>query len=384
MRPEAFAPWLPAPPASAAAAEALALELFVGGYEPAELPMTMQRRLAAGLSGVVLFARNLVKEQGSILIDPLTTQTRAVQAAASQHPMCGGLPAICAVDQEGGRVARLRAPFTVLPPMRALAARGDLALTEAVGELVGAECLSAGFNLDFAPVLDIDTNPANPIIGDRAFGSQAAEVIAHAGAFARGLQRSGVAACGKHFPGHGDTAVDSHLALPVIDADVSALEQQELLPFAALAPELPMIMTAHILFRALDAELPATLSPRIIQSLLRGRCGFGGVIVSDDLEMRGVADAFTVEQCVRLGLAAGVDLFLICRDEARLDRAAAEAARILRDQGPGAARARAAIARVRRLRCGLRRPTPDTARLQALWQDASTRALRNQFVLGNV
>ncbi len=374
----------PPVPSDAAGAERLALELLVGGYEGQTLPDSMARRLERGLTGVVLFARNFSKNDVGIDTEALLSHTAAIHAAAARQASTGGLPAVCAVDQEGGKVARLRAPFTHLPPMRSLAGRDDPSLTERVGWQTGRECLAAGFNVDFAPVLDIDTNPDNPIIADRAFGDTAEAVIRHAGAFLRGLQRAGVVGCGKHFPGHGDTQVDSHLALPVLDFDLERLEAVELRPFQALAGELDLVMTAHILFRALDPKLPATLSPEVLRPLLRGHCAFSGVVVSDDLEMRGVADAFSPGDCVRLGLRAGVDLFLICRDEARLEEAQCAAAKILRDGGEASASARAAIGRVRRLRSRLALPVADRDALRCVLGDGPALGLREALAVGTV
>ncbi len=367
-------------------ADALALELFVAGYEGTRLPPRYEQRLADGLAGVILFARNLVRtgagERGDpIDVDALCAQTAAVHAAGSR---AGLLPTIASVDQEGGLVARLRAPFFHAPPMRDVADHDDVALTRDVGAQTGAECLAAGFNLDFAPVLDIDTNPDNPIIGRRAFGATPEAVIRHAGAFLAGLESEGVRGCGKHFPGHGDTDTDSHLALPRLPFDLDRLEAVELRPFAALAPSLGMIMTAHVLFPALDPALPATLSPRILGPLLRERCGFDGVICSDDLEMQGVAGAFSMTERIRLGLDAGVDLFLVCRVEADLEEALREVSRALQQDDERGERVLDAIARVRRFRGGLRRPTPSAAAVTAAIGSQRAARLRIRMGLGTV
>jgi beta-N-acetylhexosaminidase len=372
----------PALPVDRAAAERLALELFVIGYEPDELPARVAAWLRQGLAGVILFARNLARgADGAIDVAALCRQTAAIHAAAAA---AGALPAICAVDQEGGAVARLRAPFTRLPAMRALAATGDLALLRRAGAQTGRECLAAGFNVDLAPVLDCDTNPANPIIGDRAFARDPDDVIRAAGAFLEGLERAGVRGCGKHFPGHGDTDLDSHLALPRLPFDRARLEQVELRPFAALAPRLGAIMTAHILFPELDPELPATLSPTIIGELLRGHCGFAGVVCSDDLEMAGVAATFSMAERVRLGLAAGVDLFLVCRVQRGVEEAIDEATEILLRGDALAERACRAVARVRRWRATMTRPAPTVAAVAAALAHPDAAALRSGAGLGTV
>ncbi len=369
-------------PTHKAQAEALALELFVAGYEGSSLPPSYAARLRRGLAGVILFARNLERdEDGNIDLAPLVEHTAAVQEAASE---AGGLPAICAVDQEGGLVARLRAPFTHLPAMAELGRRDDLALTRLAGAQTGRECLAAGFNVDFAPILDINTNPDNPIIGERAFGETAEQVIRHGGAFLEGLQSTGCLGSGKHFPGHGDTDVDSHLALPVLPFDRARLEAVELAPFRALAGQMSMVMTAHILFPALDEHRPATLSAPILQGLLRGVCAFDGVIVSDDLEMKGVAEAFSYSKSARLGLEAGVDLFLVCRREDALNDAVQEVVAMLLAGAEQAERVLSAIGRVRKLRATLARPAPSTAAVATVTDDSEARRLREILGIGTV
>ena len=373
----------PAPPVDAASAEALALELFVAGYEGTSLPEAYASRLRRGLAGVILFARNLERDdRGVIALPPLVAHTAAVHAASEATG--SGLPAICAVDQEGGLVARLRAPFTHLPPMSQLAAADDPELCRLAGWQTGRECLAAGFNVDFAPVLDINTNPTNPIIGQRAFGTTPEAVIRHAGAFLDGLQASGCLGCGKHFPGHGDTDVDSHLALPVLPFDRARLEAIELRPFAALADQMRMVMTAHILFPALDATFPATLSRPILDELLREHCGYEGLIVSDDLEMKGVAEAFSFGKATRGGLEAGVELFLVCRREDALDEAVAEVTAMLLAGGDDAELALRAVGRVRGLRSGLRRPMPTTEEIETVTGDSDARRLRDLLGVGTV
>src|SRR5439155_8944763 len=188
---------------------------------------------------------------------------------------------------------------------------------EAVGRAIGDELRALGVDIDFAPVLDVHTNPANPVIGERAFGRDAATVARRALAFARGLDAAGVLACGKHFPGHGDTDTDSHLELPRIDHDWDRLEKVELLPFRrAAAAGLPIIMTAHVVFAALDAQRPATLSEQVITGLLRGKLGYRGVIVSDDLDMRAIAGHMGADHAAVAAVRAGCDVLLLCCDAA--------------------------------------------------------------------
>jgi beta-N-acetylhexosaminidase len=243
-----------------------------------------------------------------------------------------------AVDQEGGRVARLRGPpFASVPPMREIGKHSDPERARRVGQLFAYELRAVGFNWDFAPVLDVDTNPLNPVIGDRSFHNESQVVAALGTALARGLESGGVASCAKHFPGHGDTAQDSHVTLPRLPHGMERLRNIELLPFRAYAEAgLASIMTAHVLFEAVDDKVPATMSGKVLQGILREELGFEGVIVSDDLEMKAIADRFSIEDSTVLGALAGVDLFLVCEHFDLQERAiqglvkAVEAGRISR------------------------------------------------------
>ncbi len=305
------------------------------------------------LGAVLLFQRNLVTSvvhgpvpQAVIELEALRTLTAALHAAAPRDA-----PLLIAIDQEGGEVQRLRAPATQWPPMLALDAQPDgvdVELADAIGFALGRELAALGIDVDLAPILDIHTNPANPVIGDRAFGTTAATVTRRALAVAAGLARAGVLACGKHFPGHGDTSVDSHLALPRIDHDEARLDAVELAPFrAAAAAGLPLIMTAHVVYAALDAAVPATLSRAVVDGVLRQRLGYRGVIVSDDLAMRAIVDHFGAGDAAVRAIRAGCDALVIGRDRrlqhdarAALIRAA-ERDSALRDRlGEAAARIR--------------------------------------------
>jgi beta-N-acetylhexosaminidase len=258
---------------------------------------------AGQLGGFVLFRRNLRS------LSEVTEQNALLRSLAPDEP-----PLFMAVDQEGGRVARLQPPFLKLPPARVLGTIDDLALTRDAARALGEELALLGFNLDFAPVLDVDTNPDNPVIGDRSFAADPDKVSRHAAAFAAGLAQAEVASCGKHFPGHGDTELDSHLALPVLSHGRERLERVELAPFAALSGSLPSIMTAHVVFQSIDPVRPGTLSPDVLQ-LLRRQLGFTGVIFSDDLEMKAVSETYGVAQAACLAIEAGCDQVLICEHE---------------------------------------------------------------------
>jgi len=276
--------------------------VLVSGFPGAELPLELRRAAGRGeLGGFVLFARNLGDMQQ-------TAELNASLRAACPE----GAPPWIALDQEGGRVQRLGPPVLQLPPMGRLGALDDADLSERIARTLGQQLAALGFNMNFAPVLDVDTNPDNPVIGDRSFGSEPERVIRHGRAFARGLAAAGVAACGKHFPGHGDTLLDSHLALPRLHHDMQRLRRVELAPFAALAGELGAIMTAHVIFDALDPERPATLSATVIDGLLRQELGFTGLVFSDDLEMKAIADHKGVPEAACEAVAAGCDALLIC------------------------------------------------------------------------
>ncbi len=265
------------------------------------------------VGGFILFERNFEDpEQLRRLIGDM-------QALARQTAL--QLPLFISVDQEGGRVSRLGPPFTRFPDPCCLGAAGKGDLARRFGLALGREMMAVGINMDYAPVLDIDTNPKNPIIGKRAFAKSADEVARLGIEFMRGFEAAGVLAVGKHFPGHGDTEQDSHLALPRVRRDIETLEAVELLPFArATAAGLKVIMTAHVIYDAWDDQFPATFSRRILEGVLRERLGFGGVVMSDDLEMKAVEDHYAFDDFTRLGCDAGVDVFLICHSVDKVKR----------------------------------------------------------------
>ena len=254
------------------------------------------------LGGVILFTRNIeAPEQVAEL-------SHDVQSLAPETPVW------VSIDQEGGRVARLGAPFTEWPPMAVLGRRGDPAVASRFAAALAAGLKAVGITLDYAPVLDIHTNPKNPVIGDRALAADAAMVGTLGTAIIRGLQDNGLAACGKHFPGHGDTAVDSHDELPIVEHTPDRIRKVECVPFRdAIRADVAFIMTAHLLVPSLDEETPATLSRRIVHDLLRQELGFEGVIVSDDLEMGALARTHTLPEAAVRAIAAGCDGVLVCR-----------------------------------------------------------------------
>jgi len=265
----------------------------------------------AGLGGVVLFARNC----------PSLEAVLALTAAARTL----GPDVLILVDHEGGQVHRLPPPFTRFPPPAAVGRSGDPHLAVAVARAMARELRAAGFDSGLAPVLDCLLNPANTVIGNRAFGTTPDVVAACGVAFVEAMLSQGLIPVAKHFPGHGRTSVDSHLALPDVDATIDELERWDLVPFrAALGAGCPAVMVAHVRYRALDPALPASLSAAVIGGLLRQRLGFSGLVLSDDLEMAAVARTWGVAGAARRFLAAGGDLALVCRSsEARNEAVAA-------------------------------------------------------------
>jgi beta-N-acetylhexosaminidase len=295
--------------------------LVIGGFAGTSLPRAFEQRLASGeLGGAILFARN---------VTPDPAQIAGLCAAIARTST--DLAPIVSVDQEGGRVARIKEKVLRLPPAMMLGAHLDAGAIERVGRTLGAQLAALGFSMDYAPVLDVHTNPKNPVIGDRAFATDPEPAARSAIAFARGLMAAGVSACGKHFPGHGDTIADSHLELPRVTHDRARLDAVELAPFRAAAPELPAMMSAHVVYDALDT-LPATLSRRVATDLLRGELGFRGVLISDDLEMRAVADAYGAGEAAVLAVEAGCDALLVCsKEDAQMEALEALVKRAERD-----------------------------------------------------
>lgn len=284
--------------------ERMAGNVIVCGFAGLDVPAPVHKWLSEeSVAGLILFKRNIGDmHQAAALIS---------SCVADRDPT---LPVLVCVDQEGGRVARFGEPVLQLPPMRALGAAGDTRLTRDAAMVLGQQLRAIGINLNFAPVLDVDTNPHNPIIGDRAFGRTPDVVTEHALAFAEGLRRGGVLSCGKHFPGHGDTDLDSHLALPTLRHDRARLEEVELRPFRAAAKRIPSVMTAHVVFDAVDPGVPATMSRTTIAGILRAELGFEGAVFSDDLEMKAITERYSIEEAGVLAIEAGCDLLLVCSD----------------------------------------------------------------------
>jgi beta-N-acetylhexosaminidase len=290
-------------------------QLLIAGFDGHQIPQEL-RSLARefSLGGIILFARNVA--------DP----EQVAEVAFEASRLVPDLPLWVSVDQEGGRVARLKSPFTVWPPMATLGRSGDERLAERFARALAFELKAVGITLDYAPVLDILTNPKNPVIGDRALAEKAEEVARLGTAIIRTLQAEGIAACGKHFPGHGDTSSDSHFELPLVEHPPDRLRQVEFVPFkAAIDAGVATMMTAHVLVPSLDDKRPATLSKRIVTDILRNELKYEGVIFSDDLEMKAVTSQYAVPAAAVMAIEAGCDGALVCSGDHQTQAAACEA-----------------------------------------------------------
>ncbi|MET7620866.1 glycoside hydrolase family 3 protein [Streptomyces sp. NPDC005408] len=276
-----------------------ALAVLQPGFLGTTAPEWLLRRIGEGLSAVGLFGRNIVSP-GQLAA--LTAQLRAERDDV-----------LVAIDEEGGDVTRLEVRTgSSFPGNYALGTVDDTDLTRAVARELGRRLAECGVDLNWAPSADINSNPDNPVIGVRSFGADTALAARHTVAYIEGLQAAGVAACTKHFPGHGDTNVDSHHALPRIDADLDTLHARELVPFrAAIAAGSKAVMSAHILLPALDPNRPATLSPQILTGLLREELGYQGLIVTDGMEMQAISAAYGIERGSVLAIAAGADAICV-------------------------------------------------------------------------
>ncbi|MEV7419284.1 glycoside hydrolase family 3 protein [Streptomyces sp. NPDC089919] len=276
-----------------------ALAVLQPGFLGTTAPDWLLRRVGEGLTSVGLFGRNIASP-GQLAA--LTAQLRAERDDV-----------LVAIDEEGGDVTRLEVRGgSSFPGNLALGAVDDTALTTEVARELGRRLAECGVNLNWAPSADVNSNPDNPVIGVRSFGADTQLAARHTAAYVQGLQSVGVAACTKHFPGHGDTNVDSHEALPRIDADLATLHARELVPFrAAIEAGTKAIMSAHILLPALDPTRPATLSPQILTGLLRGELGYQGLIVTDGMEMNAIAGTYGIERGSVLAIAAGADAICV-------------------------------------------------------------------------
>ena len=288
----------------------LALSLLQPGFVGTEAPDWVLRRIGEGLSAVVLFARNIANPEQ---VARLTASLRAENPAL-----------IIAIDEEAGDVTRIESwTGSTRPGNFALGTVDDVELTESVARDLGRELHAAGVTLNYAPSADVNSNPRNPVIGVRSFGAGTDLVSRHSAAWIRGLQSAGVAACAKHFPGHGDTAVDSHLGLPSYNATAEEIAAEALPPFrAALAAGVRAVMSGHLLVPAYDPVHPATMSRRILVDLLRTELGFDGLVVTDGIEMGAVTSLYGIDGATVRAVAGGADAVCVggeSADEATVD-----------------------------------------------------------------
>jgi len=278
---------------------------LIVGFDGTKLPSELKRLDEEwGLGGYIMFKRNFTD------FEQLLTLNEELWARGQ------GTPPFISVDHEGGQVHRVPEPFTVFPDMAHMGQVSSVSVAYEVGAVIGRELTATGFNLNFAPVLDLNTNPDNPIIGRRAISPDPDKVANLSRAVIRGLHDNSIIACGKHFPGHGDTQEDSHLTLPTVDHDLDRLREKELVPYCKLIqnpPHLDMVMPGHLMYPKIDPENPTTYSRKILQDLLRLEIGFKGLIVTDDMEMKAITDTVGIEEATVRCFEAGVDLFLVCR-----------------------------------------------------------------------
>jgi beta-N-acetylhexosaminidase len=327
-------------------------QLSIAGFAGHSIPPDVKALAREfDLGGVILFARNVESPE------QVADVSREARGLAAEIPLW------VSVDQEGGRVARLKAPFTVWPPMIALGRSGDEQLAARFARALAAELTAVGISLDYTPVLDVLTNPKNPVIGDRALAERAEDVARLGKAIIETLQHEGIAACGKHFPGHGDTSTDSHFELPLIEHPPARLDEVELVPFrAAVEARVAAIMMAHIVVPAFDETRPATLSPRIVSELLKQQLGYDGLVVSDDLEMKAISGRYGIPEATVAAIAAGCDAVLMCGTSQETQIRALEAViHAVEDGSLPLRRVEDALARHRRVKerfLGTRRPGP--------------------------
>ena len=272
------------------------------GFDGDTLPAELAGYLERGLAGVVLYKRNFHSVEG-------------LRELAAEIRRAAGRPVLIGIDQEGGTRFALPEPFTAWPSAAELGRAHDIGLTEQVARAMAVELRVAGCNLNFAPMLDLNVNPESPVTKDRSFGADPRLVAKMGVAFDHGLRAGRVLSCAKHFPGHGDTLVDPHHDLPVFSGTMERLESAELVPFAAaVAAGVPMVMTAHILLPKIDAERPASLSRTMLDSVLRRRMGFRGIILADDLGMGAIARRYGPGEAAIETLRAGTDIAMLCHD----------------------------------------------------------------------
>lgn len=283
-------------------------QLLIGGFEGTEIGDQATRLVQEyQVGGLILYGRNIA---GAGQLVTLTNGLKALNG--------DGIPLFLSIDQEGGGVDRMPPEVRRTPGAYCVGQTGSVPAAQSYGDVLAAECAAFGLNLDFAPVLDVWSNPGNTVIGQRAFSADARTVAGLGPAAARRMMDQGIIPAVKHFPGHGDTAVDSHVGLPVVDKSPEELEETELIPFRAAIQsagtdgQVPAVMVAHILLTQLDPERPASLSPAVVTGLLRDELGFAGAVLTDDLTMGAVTQSYGLGEAAVLAVEAGCDILLVC------------------------------------------------------------------------
>ena len=336
-------------------------QLFVVGFDGTELSKDLRdlfRHYPPG--GVILFSRNLEDP------DQIHRLTRELQTPDAP------LPTLVCIDQEGGRVWRLPSPFTRFPEAQALGNAGLDSLAYSAAKVIAEELCAVGIHCNFAPVLDLHTNPENPVIGDRSFGSDPSSVTTLARSILLGFRRHGIAGCGKHFPGHGDSDLDSHETLPTVSLSRDRLFSVEMTPYRILCQDalkpLELVMTAHVRYPELDPRRPATLSSRILKGTLRRHLGFEGIIVTDDLEMGAITGSYGPDEASLLAFRAGADLLMFCHTPSHLPSCIDALYRSLAMGKTSYRGLRRALCRIRRFKRRLRQRLPTEPIRRALFR----------------
>jgi beta-N-acetylhexosaminidase len=283
-------------------------QLFFIGIQGTELTKAEAQFITENdIGGVTLFGRNLK--------DPAQIHKLCSDLHNLKHKTASKLPLYIAIDMEGGRVHRLKAPFTQWPSLEKLAKLDSTAIAFKFANMMGEELRAVGVNMDFAPCVDVLTNKNNVLIGDRSLGADPEFVAKMASALVRGYIKAGITPCAKHFPGHGNTIIDSHEDLPIEEIDLQTLESRELIPFKkSIRARMDFVMTAHIKYKNIDAKYPATLSPIIIKKMLKGDLRYRNLVISDDLDMKALTKNFSREEIPVLAFQAGCDVMLYCNE----------------------------------------------------------------------
>lgn len=279
-------------------------QLLIVGFQGTDLNEEIKTYINdLKIGGFILFSRNIEDEQQLLnLLNSIKEENRN-----------SNIPLFLSIDEEGGKVSRLPSSFVRLPEAMDVGNKDDEEISYKFGEIIGVRLKSLGFNVNFAPVLDINSNPSNPVIGTRSFGVTVSRVVDNGLKVMSGIRDKGIIPAVKHFPGHGDTKVDSHVNLPTINKTLGELESLELIPFKeAIEEDVEMIMLAHILYPKIDDKYPATMSPKIIKDLLRAKLDYDGVVISDDMTMGAIVNNYTLEEGVISFLKSGGDIALVC------------------------------------------------------------------------